>query len=102
MGEGRGKISSWGLDRIDDEQGMDCRSQDKDGGPLGKGVNIWILDTGILASHKDFGDRASQVIDMTQSAKDGVVKVCKDDADPKACGVDVIGHGTHCAGTAAG
>ena len=81
------RVSSrlWGLDRID-----------QDGLPLdrtfhvtatGRGVHLYVLDTGIRYSHVDFAGRIANGIDMI----DG-------DWDPW----DNYGHGTHIAGTAAG
>lgn len=63
----------------------------------GKGVHVYVMDTGGRASHSDFEGRAIPTIDTI--ANGGTVKVCNGD---KNCAVDTHGHGTHCAGTVAG
>jgi subtilisin family serine protease len=75
----------WGLDRI----GGATRPSE------GKGVNVYIMDTGIRASHVDFGGRVIPALDMTG----GSTQECKGDL---GCAADRRGHGTHCAGSAAG
>lgn len=50
----------------------------------GKGVDIYIVDTGVNTEHKVFGGRAKQGFAFDNDPTDG------------------DGHGTHCAGTAAG
>jgi hypothetical protein len=77
---------SWGLTRV-------CQRQHnvvdmKYTGPvdLGKGSIIYVVDTGILTTHQDFGGRSSWGFK----------------ADPTWSSTDVNGHGTHCASTAMG
>jgi len=77
--------ASWGLERV----GAPVRAA------TGAGVNIYVQDTGVRVSHQDFGGRAISGIDLTL----GELKECK--GDP-SCAGDRDGHGTHCAGTAAG
>jgi len=77
--------ATWGLDRID------ARSLPLDGvysyGPTGAGVDAYIIDTGILSGHIDFGGRV-------QSGYDAVtIGGNAEDCD---------GHGTHVAGTVGG
>ena len=76
---------SWGLDRIDQ------RRLPLDGvyGYPGTASNVtaYIIDTGILTTHSDFGGRASHGYDFV-------------DGDANA--TDCNGHGTHVAGTVGG
>jgi len=79
------QAASWGLTRV----GTSGR------GRTGTGVNIYVQDTGIRYSHRDFGGRAVPAIDLTR----GGLQVCGSDT---TCALDRQGHGTHCAGTAGG
>ena len=77
---------SWGLDRIDQ------RNLPLDNGytwpeSAGTGVTVYVIDTGIRVSHKDFGGRASYGWDFV--------------GNDRTAG-DGNGHGTHVAGTIAG
>jgi len=75
----------WGLDRV----GAAKR------GNQGAGVTVFLTDTGVRATHNDFGGRVIPTLDMTL----GGLKECDGDA---GCAGDAQGHGTHCAGSAAG
>jgi len=84
--ESETQLASWGLDRVRAE----TRSNS------GMGQTIYVQDTGIRSSHSDFGGRASPAIDLTS----GSVEVCS--SSSTTCAADRQGHGSHCAGTAAG
>jgi len=77
--------SSWGLGRI----GAGTTSAS------GRGVHVYVLDTGVHTSHRDFGDRAISTLDLTS----GSPTECRGSA---SCAKDRQGHGTHCAGSIAG
>lgn len=74
---------SWGMDRVD-QRDLPLNSQYAYN-YNGAGVYIYIIDTGILISHSDFGGRASVGYDALGGN-----------------GIDCNGHGTHVAGTAGG
>jgi subtilisin family serine protease len=77
----------WNLDRIDQEVGRDD-SYDT-GNVTGEGVDIFIIDTGVLSKHSEYAGRI-------QPGKNFV------NWDGTSSYEDCHGHGTHCAGTAAG
>lgn len=79
------QLASWGLRRI----GVD-RTSNK-----GRGSNIYVFDTGIRHSHRDFGGRAIPTLDMSS----GRAQECNGNTN---CARDADGHGTHCAGSAGG
>merc|ERR1719336_3426705 len=79
------RASTWGLRRI----GADSRTS------TGRGVSVFVLDTGVRQSHRDFGGRARSGADATS----GRFRECNGASD---CAADRRGHGTHCAGSAAG
>jgi len=76
----------WGLERI----GVPSAKS------KGKGVHVYVLDSGIRVSHVDFGGRAIPTLDAGERPP----KVC----DPKdeTCAMDNRGHGSHCAGSVGG
>ncbi|GGM72203.1 hypothetical protein GCM10010106_18120 [Thermopolyspora flexuosa] len=76
---------SWGLDRIDQRQlPLNSRYSYTS---TASNVTAYIIDTGILTTHSDFGGRASHGYDFV-------------DNDSNA--TDCNGHGTHVAGTVGG
>merc|ERR1711884_294445 len=79
------EAATWGLNRI----GADQRVR------TGAGATVFVLDTGVRSTHNEFGGRAASALDMTS----GEPVECNGAAD---CAGDAQGHGTHCAGTAAG
>ncbi|MGY0058287.1 S8 family peptidase [Streptomyces sp. LZ34] len=77
---------SWGLDRIDQpERTLDASYTSPRS--AGRGTTIYVLDTGVRTTHRDFGGRARSGWDFV---------------DDDAVAEDGNGHGTHVAATAAG
>jgi len=77
---------SWGLDRID-QYSLPLNNLPFRSTHTGKGVTVYILDTGVRKSHREFSNRV----------KTGASFVNGETAD-----FDGNGHGTHCAGIATG
>ncbi|KUL42018.1 S8 family peptidase [Streptomyces regalis] len=77
---------SWGLDRID-QRSLPLDKSYTWPESAGAGVTVYVIDTGIRISHKDFGGRASYGWDFVGNDKTAS---------------DGNGHGTHVAGTVAG
>ena len=80
-------VPSWGLDRIDQRISLDGTYHYN---RTGQGVDAYIIDTGILMSHAEFGGRAIPGYDWGRAT-----------SDPNY-GVDCYGHGTHVAGILGG
>src|SRR5688572_23703000 len=72
---------TWGLDRIDDQLGLD---KSYEYSATGAGVTAYIIDSGIDVTHTLFEGRAFSGVDKVDN-----------DADSDDCD----GHGTHVAGT---
>src|SRR5512138_3515062 len=77
--------ATWGLDRID--QRASTLDNTYTYPNLGEGVHVYVLDTGVYASHPELAGRVSGGIDYIDL-----------DGDPTDCN----GHGTHVAGTLGG
>ena len=77
--------ATWGIDRIDQHalplSGSYLYAR------TGTGVTAYIIDTGILPTHQEFGTRASVGADFVGDGQNGI---------------DCNGHGTHVAGTIGG
>lgn len=79
------QTASWGLDRIDQR---DLPLDDAYDAPNdAAGVNVYVIDTGILTTHQDFEGRAEHGYDFVDGDDDAT---------------DCQGHGTHVAGTVGG
>ncbi|XP_011410142.1 PREDICTED: proteinase T-like [Amphimedon queenslandica] len=81
----------WNLDRIDQHDGLNGAYNPKGNG---KGVDVYILDTGIRYTHDEFQGRAKYV------GYDAIDELVKTNSPKK--GLDCNGHGTHCAATVGG
>jgi subtilisin family serine protease len=77
--------ATWGLDRIDQRDLPLSGTYTYT--PTGAGVRAYIIDTGILTSHTQFGGRASVGVDEVGDGHNGI---------------DCHGHGTHVSGTVGG
>lgn len=76
----------WGVDRTD-QRDLPLNGLHSYPGTAGNGVNIYVIDTGIRADHREFTGRIRPGIDRVGDGRGTA---------------DCNGHGTHVAGTAAG
>jgi subtilisin family serine protease len=77
--------ATWGLDRTS-QRNLPLTGTYEYNEIAGKGVDVYVIDTGILISHVDFGGRATAVYNAVTTEAN----------------TDLNGHGTHCAGTIGG
>ncbi|GGY47395.1 S8 family peptidase [Streptomyces djakartensis] len=77
---------SWGLDRVD-QSALPLDRGYTSPRSAGAGVTVYVIDTGVRTTHREFGGRAGHGWDFVGS--DGTAS-------------DAGGHGTHVAGTIAG
>lgn len=74
--------ATWGLDRIDQQTGS--LDSTYNFASTGSGVNVYVIDSGIRATHAEFGGRVVLSYDAVRDGQNGN---------------DCFGHGTHVAGT---
>lgn len=77
----------WGLERVQASRRSDA----------GRGVHIYVVDSGIRFTHKEFTGRVQMDFQDTTLGESSI----QCERSP-SCGWDDHGHGTHCAATAAG
>lgn len=80
----------WGLDRIDQDSGLNGQYVFN---ATGAGVSAYVIDTGIRSTHVDFGGRASIAADFVGA------EFCNTFGNNDC---NNVGHGTHVAGTIGG
>ncbi|MEY4633612.1 MAG: hypothetical protein RLZ18_984, partial [Actinomycetota bacterium] len=83
---------AWHLDRIN-QAALPLDGNTSMGNLTGVGVDIYIVDTGVLPTHEQFSGRVIAGIDIPTGAGSSTVSPIASDCD---------GHGTHVAGLAAG
>ncbi|WP_199456450.1 MULTISPECIES: S8 family peptidase [unclassified Marinobacter] len=111
--------ATWGLDRVD-QATLPLDSQFTYPELAGQGVNVYVLDTGVLSTHADFEGRASGmnfhddsglaglspglpiVGDLLNLLLGGLLPFESEESISTYSAEDCNGHGTHVASTAAG
>lgn len=78
--------ATWGITRISQRTPYVANGLYIYNSLAGTGVDVYVIDTGILTTHVDFGTRATTVFNAVTAEQP----------------VDLNGHGTHCAGTIGG
>jgi len=89
----------WGIDRID-TNGRPTDNNYDDGDLTGKGVRVYIVDSGVQGSHDDFGGRV--VNGHTSLERDECASCQAVNGILPADGTGCSGHGTHVASTVGG
>jgi len=77
--------ATWGIDRVD-QRALPLNGLYTYNDQAGAGVDVYVIDTGILVTHNEFVGRATFVFSSITGEAN----------------TDLNGHGTHCAGTVAG
>jgi len=77
--------ATWGLTRVS-KRDLPLPSTYTYNSSAGAGVSVFVIDTGILTTHTDFGGRATWAYSAISGEQN----------------TDLNGHGTHCSGTIAG
>jgi len=78
--------ATWGISRISRQALTTPLTTYIYNSVAGSGVDVYVIDTGILTTHVDFGGRAASVYNAITNEQP----------------TDLNGHGTHCAGTIGG
>ena len=78
---------TWGLDRIDQINKLDPKFKSYSYTSTGSGIDVYVIDTGILSSHSEFAGRIKPGGNFVSDSRGTE---------------DCNGHGTHVAGTVAG
>lgn len=81
----QGEPLSWGQKRTTASSAADVAAEFRHNPNWGKGVKVYVLDTGVRITHEEFGGTAEWGANFAGGADQ-----------------DANGHGTHCAGTIAG
>jgi subtilisin family serine protease len=86
----------WGLDRID-QHALPLDGRFTPGGD-GRGVHVYVIDSGVRRSHREFEDRPGRVVWIGDFVSGGPGSNQAEDCDPPPS----PGHGTHVASIIAG